>query len=152
MIRVRAALPGDVIRLMELARHSVTAAQWHEPQYQSLFSVQESGGPVALVIEDDGEVLGFVAGRSLAGVEWEIENIAVHGEARRRGLGSHLLGEFLNLVRQKGGRDIFLEVRESNRAARLLYEKWAFVEVGRRKDYYREPFEDALILQFSFEE
>ena len=152
MIRVRPALPGDVIRLMELARHSVTAAQWREPDYQSLFRVQESGGPVALVIEDDSEILGFLAGRPLAGVEWEIENIAVHGKARRRGLGSHLLGEFLNLVRQKGGRDIFLEVRESNRGARLLYEKWAFVEVGRRKDYYRDPSEDGLILQFSFEE
>ena len=47
---------------------------------------------------------------------------------------------------------IFLEVRESNRAAKALYEKWAFTEEGRRKAYYTDPEEDALILKFSFPE
>jgi ribosomal-protein-alanine N-acetyltransferase len=82
--------------------------------------------------------------------EWEIENIAVSGPARRRGLGSHLLGEFLDMVRDQGGQAVFLEVRESNQAARKLYEKWAFCEAGRRKGYYQDPPEDALLFRFSF--
>jgi len=53
-------------------------------------------------------------------------------------------------VRSRGGIDVYLEVRESNHAARALYEKWAFQEAGRRKSYYRDPDEDALLLRFSF--
>jgi [ribosomal protein S18]-alanine N-acetyltransferase len=60
-----------------------------------------------------------------------------------------LLGAFLDLVREHGGKQVFLEVRESNHAARALYEKWAFVESGRRKMYYHDPPEDALVLRFS---
>lgn len=100
-------------------------------------------------MEEDGQIMGFIVGRAVEG-EWEIENIAVSGPARRRGLGSHLLGEFLNLMRRRGGHTVFLEVRESNLAARKLYDKWAFLEAGRRKGYYQDPPEDALVLRFSF--
>ena len=103
----------------------------------------------ALVVEQDGNVVGFIVGRQLED-EWEIENIAVTGAARRHGLGSRLVSELLNLVRSQGGKTVFLEVRESNRAARSLYEKWGFLEVGRRKMYYQDPAEDALVLKFKF--
>jgi ribosomal-protein-alanine N-acetyltransferase len=101
---------------------------------------------VVLIIEEDAGVQGFIAGRALD-EEWEIENIAVAGPARRRGLGTRLLGEFLDRARSRGGQAVFLEVRESNQAARRLYEKWAFVESGRRKRYYREPEEDAIVFR-----
>ena len=91
-------------------------------------------------------MLGFVAGRVLDN-EWEIENIVVAGPARRRGFGTRLLGEFLELARCRGAQAVFLEVRESNLAARRLYEKWAFVQSGRRKLYYREPEEDAIVFR-----
>ena len=100
-------------------------------------------------MEQNGNVVGFIIGRQV-GDEWEIENIAVTGTARRRGLGSRLVGELLDLARSRGGKSVFLEVRESNRAARSLYEKWAFIEVRRRKTYYQNPAEDALVLQFKF--
>jgi ribosomal-protein-alanine N-acetyltransferase len=61
-----------------------------------------------------------------------------------------LLEGFLRLARARRGTNVFLEVRKSNQAARLLYEKAGFVEAGRRKDYYRQPDEDALVLRFSF--
>jgi ribosomal-protein-alanine N-acetyltransferase len=134
---------------MEIASHSVTAARWNLTAYAKLFAPDAPPGLAGLVIEEDGRIEGFIVGRA-ADHEWEIENIAVSGAARRRGLGSHLLGEFLRLVRDRGGREIFLEVRESNQPARKLYEKWAFVEAGRRKSYYHDPAEDALILRFSF--
>ena len=101
------------------------------------------------MVEQSGCVVGFIVGHQ-ADDEWEIENIAVTGAARRHGLGSRLVGELLDLARSRGGKSVFLEVRESNRAARSLYEKWAFIEVGRRKMYYQNPAEDALLLKFKF--
>jgi ribosomal-protein-alanine N-acetyltransferase len=149
-VRVRPAEPADLPRLVEIAGHSATAAGWSEQQYTKLFSPEASRNQVTLVIQQEGQVVGFLAARQVAGPEWEIENVAVSGPARRRGLGSHLLGSFLDLVRSRGGIEVYLEVRESNHAARALYEKWAFQEAGRRKSYYRDPEEDALVLLFSF--
>ncbi len=134
--------------MIALEKHAATAAHWSATQYEAAFS---SEGPyrVALIIEEHVEAQGFIAGREL-GNEWEIENIAVAGPVRRRGLGTRLLGEFLDLARGRGAEAVFLEVRESNFAARQLYEKWAFVESGRRKHYYREPEEDAIVYRLGF--
>ena len=145
MLRVRKATSADIARMMEIARHSVTAAQWARHQYEQVFSLDR----LVLAIEEDSSVLGFIAGHA-AGDEWEIENIAVTGAARRRGLGSRLLGEFLHHIQSNGATEVSLEVRESNHAARKLYEKWAFTEAGRRKTYYQDPEEDALILKLYF--
>ena len=174
-VRVRPAEPADLPRLVEIASHSATAAQWNQAEYQKLFAAEESKGQpeanpqieyqqgahqntvdplshaprTALVVEQSGTVVGFIVGRQVED-EWEIENIAVTGSARRCGMGSRLVGELLDLVSSRGGKSVFLEVRESNRAARSLYEKWAFLEVGRRKMYYQNPAEDALVLKFIF--
>ena len=147
MIRVRHATHDDLPRMIEIAQRAVTAAQWSPQHYERVFSP----GRLALVIEQGGQIMGFIVGRAV-GDEWEIENIAVTGDARRRGLGSHLLGEFLHHIRDSGASHAFLEVRESNLAARALYKKWAFIEAGRRKAYYQDPPEDAVILKFSFPE
>lgn len=165
-VRVRLAEPADLARLVEIASHSATAAQWNQTEYLKLFATDQAeaqprdnpriGAPTvtaqprtALVVEQEGSVVGFIVGRQVED-EWEIENIAVTGVARRCGLGSRLVGELLDLVRKRGGKSVFLEVRESNRAARSLYGKWAFLEVGRRKMYYQNPAEDALVLKFKF--
>jgi [ribosomal protein S18]-alanine N-acetyltransferase len=150
MIRVREARSEDVSRMMEIAGHSATAAHWNQDAYASLFAPGALPGLVTLVIQEDGAVAGFLIGREITQDEWEIENLAIAGAARRRGLGSRLLSEFLNLARSRGGKDIFLEVRASNHAARALYQKWAFLEAGVRKSYYQDPLEDALILRLSF--
>jgi ribosomal-protein-alanine acetyltransferase len=152
MIRVRPARGEDLSRLMEIACQSSTGAHWSEKDYAKLFTPGVTPGLLSLVIQEGDQVMGFLVGRQIVpnDAEWEIENVAVSGPARRRGLGSHLLGEFLRLVRERGCQDVFLEVRESNQAARMLYEKWAFVQTGRRKAYYQDPCEDALILRFSF--
>ncbi|HZI58779.1 MAG TPA: ribosomal protein S18-alanine N-acetyltransferase [Verrucomicrobiae bacterium] len=148
-VRVRPAEPADLPRLVEIASHSATAAQWNHTEYLKLFVQNNQQDHTVLVIEQEGSVVGFIVARQVEG-EWEIENIAVTGPARRCGLGTRLLGEFLDLVRERGGKVVFLEVRESNLAARALYGKWAFLEAGRRKMYYQDPPEDALILKFNF--
>ena len=149
MLCIRPATAPDLPRMIDIAKHSVTAAQWNQAEYQNLFAPEALKNRVVLVVEQGSGLVGFIVGRQI-GQEWEIENVAVSGPARRRGLGSHLLGAFLDLVRSRGGIDVYLEVRESNHAAQALYEKWAFQEAGRRKSYYRDPDEDALLLRFSF--
>ena len=149
MIRIRPGDPADLDRLLEIAGHSATAARWSRQEYEKLFSPEPDFRRTLLVMEEEGLVAGFIVAHAVER-EWEIENIAVRGQARRRGLGSHLLGEFLDSVRDHGGQAVFLEVRESNMAARKLYEKWAFSEAGRRKGYYQDPPEDALVFRFSF--
>jgi len=144
-LRIRPATAADIPALMALEKRATTAAHWSNEQYETALRC-EAPARIVLLIEEEVGVQAFIAGRALE-EEWEIENIAVAGPARRRGLGTRLLGEFLDLARRLGAQAVFLEVRESNRAARRLYEKWAFVESGRRKLYYRDPEEDAIVYQ-----
>jgi ribosomal-protein-alanine N-acetyltransferase len=146
-IRVRTAAVSDVATVMAFAARAATAANWSERQYAS--TLADHKHHLSLVIEDQGEVVGLVVAHMLE-QEWEIQNIAVTGGARRRGLATRLMGELMERARAAGAERIFLEVRESNHAARALYEKWAFEPSGRRKAYYKDPQEDALVYRFSF--
>jgi ribosomal-protein-alanine acetyltransferase len=140
---IRPATQADLAAMKVLEKHAATAAHWSASQYEALF---QGSGPhrVSLIIQEDARVQGFVVARVL-GKEWEIENIAIAGRARKRGLGTRLLGELLDLARRQGAGAVWLEVRESNRAARALYEKWAFVETARRPRYYHDPQEAAIL-------
>lgn len=79
--------------------------------------------------------------------EGELANLAVAPAAREQGVGRGLLDSMLEDARSREAAQIYLEVRESNAAARQLYASRGFEEVGRRKGYYRSPKEDALILR-----
>ncbi len=79
--------------------------------------------------------------------EGEVANIAVAPAARGAGVGARLLDAALAEARRRGVGHVFLEVRESNALARRLYASRGFVELGRRKRYYRAPVEDALVLR-----
>lgn len=148
ILSIRPATAADLPDMMALEKHAATAAHWSLEQYHALFRSPETNR-VALVLCEDDELQAFVIARVVR-EEWEIENIAVAGPARRRGLGTRLLGEFLDLARAKGPAAVFLEVRESNHAARALYEKWAFLESGRRRRYYDDPDEDAILYRIDF--
>jgi [ribosomal protein S18]-alanine N-acetyltransferase len=139
---IRPATAADIAALLALERASLTAGHWSGLQYQAIF--EPSAPPrLALLEQEESTLLGFLIARPL-GAEWELENLVVAAAARRRGLGTRLLHELFGVLRSQGGQALFLEVRESNRAARALYEKCRFVEVNRRKLYYREPLEDAV--------
>jgi ribosomal-protein-alanine N-acetyltransferase len=145
-MHIRPTTPADIPRMMQLVGHSATAAQWSHKQFERVFG--EDPRRLALVIEEAVGVQGFLVAKEVGG-EWEIENIAIAGPARRRGLGTRLLGAFLDQTQAQQATAVFLEVRESNHAARLLYEKWAFVESGRRPGYYTQPQEDAIVYRLS---
>jgi len=145
MFRVRPATSADIPALLALEGGSADAAHWSEAEYHRLFAEAER---MVLVIEENS-VEGFIVGRDL-GPEWEIENIVVASAVQRRGLGRQLVQKLLDLARICGAQAVFLEVRESNRAARALYSKMGFTESGRRRGYYINPEEDALICKKLF--
>jgi ribosomal-protein-alanine N-acetyltransferase len=125
---------------------SSTAAHWSEAQYEALFD-KTSAERVVRIAKDDGgsgTVLGFFVVRCLAD-EWEVENVVVDPILRRRGIGSCLVADLIASARAASVSQIRLEVRDSNVAARRLYERNGFSLEGRRKDYYRDPAEDALL-------
>ena len=148
ILSIRPATVADLPAMMVLEKNAATAAHWSVERYEDLLSSSEPNR-VALVLSEENGVQGFVIARVVRD-EWEIENIAVAGVARRRGLGSRLLSELLGMARARGAKAVFLEVRESNRAARALYEKWMFVEHGRRRRYYQDPDEDAILYRIDF--
>ena len=82
--------------------------------------------------------------------ELEIYNIAVHPDERRQGLAKRLTGLVLETARALGLERALLEVREGNAAARALYEGLGFKECGRRRAYYSEPDEDAVLYEYLF--
>lgn len=133
---------------MALERSCHTAAHWSEQQYRDLFS-GAAGKPsrMAWLGEGSGEVLGFLVAARLAAV-WELENIVVARVAQRKGLGKALLEALLTEAAKTENASVFLEVRESNLAARGLYAKAGFQVTGRRKSYYNNPQEDAILYRW----
>jgi ribosomal-protein-alanine N-acetyltransferase len=97
------------------------------------------------VAEEEGIVCGLVVFRTMAD-EAEILNLAVDSTRRCRGIGSRLMEDAVAACKAARVKRIFLEVRDSNDAARKFYLRMGFTQVGRRRKYYSEPVEDALVL------
>ncbi|HET7790334.1 MAG TPA: ribosomal protein S18-alanine N-acetyltransferase [Gemmatimonadales bacterium] len=137
---IRAATAADLAPIHEIER-SAFSDPWRPADFRECLA---SGVPF-LVAEERGLVSGYVIARHAAD-EGEILNLGVAPAARRRGIGRGLVTRVLDDLAALGARRAFLEVRESNTAARNLYEGSGFSTVGRRTRYYRHPVEDALIL------
>jgi len=144
-MRVRPATPDDIPAMMRLVNHSEAAAHWSREQYELVFG-RDAPRRAAWIIEDDPNsptLRGFLVGHEVAG-QWEIENIVVEENVRRQRLGTRLLLELQEVARAERAEAIFLEVRESNQAARAFYERHGFLQSGRRARYYSQPNEDAI--------
>ena len=94
----------------------------------------------------EGGVVGYVVAWLVVD-EAEVANIAVASEARGLGVGARLLDDALDAARRHGATTVYLEVRDSNAAARALYASRGFQQIGRRRHYYRKPVEDALVMR-----
>lgn len=116
----------------------------HRPEIH--FAVAEAAAHPAQAAGGGATVLGYAVAWFVVG-EGEVANIAVHPACRGRGIGASLLDDVLAAGAQRGATTVFLEVRESNEPARALYASRGFHPVGRRRNYYRAPVEDALILR-----
>ena len=142
---VREMAVEDIAAIVRIEQGTDGAAHWQRSVYNSLPHEIELGRREAWVCEAPGAVIGFLV-ISRAGDHWEIENLAVEEKSRRGGAASGLIERMIKRARATGASSIFLEVRESNAAARALYAKFGFEELSRRRGYYAGPSEDAVVL------
>jgi ribosomal-protein-alanine N-acetyltransferase len=139
---LRRASEADTEALAALER----AASPHPWSTSQLRAELVRGDPDAvLVLEGRGGLVAYCASRLLVD-EVHIMNLLVHNVARRAGLGRFLLERAVARARRAGARLTLLEVREGNAGARALYRACGFAEIGRRRRYYTNPVEDALVL------
>jgi ribosomal-protein-alanine N-acetyltransferase len=132
----------DLDGVLEIEHLSFTNP-WTREMYES--EIANSRVSRVYILREDGRVLGFCS-LWLILDELHINNLAIHPDARGRGLGSRLLSRVLEEGAGEGARRATLEVRRSNDAARRLYRRMGFELVGTRRNYYSNPVEDALIL------
>ena len=136
-----------VSQVAELEKLCFGTEAWSEKSVASELTNRLSLWLVAL----DGErVSGYVGSQSVLG-ESDMMNVAVHPDYRRQGIAEKLCLALVEALKEKGNHCLTLEVRASNEPAKALYEKLGFIQVGLRKNYYRNPREDALILRKEWE-
>ena len=116
---------------------------WSE---KSVASELENKLSLWLVALEEETVAGYIGSQTVLG-ETDMMNVAVHPDFRRQGVGESLILALVEQLKALDSHSLTLEVRASNAPARSLYEKLGFSQVGLRKNYYRNPKEDACILQ-----
>ncbi len=99
-----------------------------------------------LVALDGNSVVGYVGSQTVLG-ETDMMNIAVHPDYRKQGVATDLIQSLIDALSKQGSHSLMLEVRQTNEPAKNLYKSLGFETVGIRKNYYRNPREDALILR-----
>ncbi|MDR3295026.1 MAG: ribosomal protein S18-alanine N-acetyltransferase [Clostridiales Family XIII bacterium] len=139
---VREAEPGDARAMAELDKRCFSVP-WNLEDF--IYEITENDLALYLVLTEGGRVIGY-AGLWVVLREGHITNLAVHPDCRRQGFGARLLDALIQWAADLGAEDFTLEVRESNRAAVRMYERFGFREEGRRKNYYANPVEDAVIM------
>ena len=132
---IRRGAPGDLAQVAAIQAASPEAAQWDAAGYLLYdFHVLVRGIRMA----------GFLVSRTLVEGETELLNLAVAPEFRRQGVARKLVNSLL--AASPGV--VYLEVRESNRAARKFYNRMGFQEVSSRSGYYQAPPEAAIVMKF----
>ena len=142
----------DDMRLSDIAQvHEIERLSFATPWPAHAFEQELRGNRLARYVVarttmgGDERAVGF-AGVWLMVDDAHITTFSVHPDWRRRGIGQQLLMGVADLAREIGARRLTLEVRASNEAAQRLYERFGFDIVGRRKAYYTDNGEDALIM------
>ena len=151
-LRLRIASAGDLVEVVALERRVVEAPHWAEAEYAAIVGDGGEGSVrrCLFVAETDEKLLGFAVGRvilSAADRVGELESVAVDGAGRRRGVGRSLCEAVVRWCRELGAVEMELEVRAGSSGAIGLYTGLGFGVVGSRSGYYREPDEDAVLMQ-----
>lgn len=139
---VRTLGVDDLPRVMEIERMSFSTP-WKESTFRSLLLRTDTD---LFAADADGTLVGYAACWTVVD-QAELGNVAVDGRARGRGIGGALVDAVLRRVAERGARECFLEVRVSNEDAQSVYRGRGFEVVGRRRAYYSQPREDALVMR-----
>ena len=139
---IRTMRSADLPQVM-LIELSTFTMPWSEATFRGLLRRRDSD---LLVADVKGEIAGYAVFWAVLD-QGELGNVAVDESHRGQGIGSKLIQAVLDRATDRGVREVFLEVRKSNIGAQDLYKTFGFSEVGRRKNYYLEPLEDALVMK-----
>lgn len=146
-IEIRPMAPADLDQVVEIDRSLSQAPHWPLAAYIAALDPDSSPRRVALVAVDQRAniAVGFTVA-SLLPPQAELETIAITAEVQRRGVARRLFTALAEELRTAHGKEIILEVRESNHPALAFYRAQGFLETGRRPRYYADPQEDAVLL------
>jgi [ribosomal protein S18]-alanine N-acetyltransferase len=148
VFRIAPMTEHDLLEVVEI-EETCGLSRWGWDAYRAELERPEAVALVARagprMLDGERSVAGFVAAR-LSADELHVNNIGVRPEARRRGLGAALLGLALADGARRGANQAVLEVRAGNLAAQRLYAAQGFGVAGERRNYYRDPAEDALVM------
>ena len=146
MIEIVAMTEDHVTQVAELEKLCFSDP-WSE---RSVASEVHNQLALWLVALDGNRVAGYVGSQTVID-ESDMMNIAVHPDYRRQGIARLLVDHLVEELKKRGSHCLTLEVRQSNDPARNLYASMEFNQVGLRKNYYRNPKEDAWILRKEWE-
>jgi ribosomal-protein-alanine N-acetyltransferase len=138
----RSMRTSDLPRVMEIELQCFTMP-WSEATFRGLLRRSDAD---LLVAELGPVVVGYAVLWSVLD-QGELGNVSVAPGWRRQGIGDGLVRTVLSRAAERGVREVFLEVRVSNFGAQKLYERYGFTEIARRRNYYLEPVEDALVMR-----
>ncbi|HJQ15131.1 MAG TPA: ribosomal protein S18-alanine N-acetyltransferase [Anaerolineales bacterium] len=141
-VRIRKMTVEDLRAVVDLDQKSFSLP-WPERSFR--FELTDNPASRCWVAELDGKVVGMIVVWLIID-EAHVATIATQPEYRRQGIGKRLLAHALSHMMQDGARSSFLEVRESNSAAQEMYRKFGYEVTGRRKHYYRDNDEDAILM------
>jgi [ribosomal protein S18]-alanine N-acetyltransferase len=156
---VREGVAADLAGVVRLERETAEAPHWADAEYEAIVNAHEvAGGGVRrrlFVAEGQAGLLGFAVGKVLVSGAVslaELESVAVSVSARRGGVGKKLCEAVVRWCRDQDATEVELEVRAGSAGAVALYAGLGFLVVGRRVGYYREPVENALLMQLRLAE
>ncbi|MBN1223665.1 MAG: ribosomal protein S18-alanine N-acetyltransferase [Candidatus Aminicenantes bacterium] len=135
---------GDIPSVLAIEKRSF-ANPWSMSAFIGEIANKDISYPYVIVHRTGDKVIGYIIYWKID-EEVQISNFALHPDYRGSGVGKKVLQDVLDELHRGGTLYVFLEVRPSNFPARLLYEKMGFEIFGVRKNYYRTPDEDALIM------
>jgi ribosomal-protein-alanine N-acetyltransferase len=141
-VTIRKMTLDDVPAVIDLDQKSFSLP-WPERSFR--FEVTDNPASRCWVAEVDGRVVGMIVVWLIV-EEAHVATVATHPDYRRQGIGRKLLAHTLRHLIDDGARSSFLEVRESNLAAQEMYRKFGYEAVGRRRRYYRDNDEDAILM------
>ena len=140
-MEIRRATPSDVDAIA-LIESEIFPDPWTK---EAILSTVSTEGAMCYVAIRDEKVAAYILGRMIL-PEGEIYRIATKTEYRRRGIAYRLLDYAVKEEKEIGLETLFLEVREGNAPARALYSSYGFSDVSIRKNYYKDPTENAIIM------
>lgn len=129
------------------AVHAIETSSFNSPWSEHSIAAEiASSQSIKLVALRNDSIVGYVMARQVLD-EGQLLDLAMHTRYRRKGISGILMNELLRKLRDNSCLVVYLEVRASNEPAINLYKKYGFETISARKDYYKKPVEDALIMK-----